>query len=45
MVNNLVKEELKENFVHALSIEAKSPEEYDGHQLEPSPSCRGGFGK
>ena len=45
LINNLVKEALQDNFVHALSIEAKSPEEYDGHKIEPSPSCKGGFGK
>jgi BolA-like protein 1 len=45
IVNGLVKEELKEDFVHALSIVAKAPEEFDGQSLEPSPSCRGGFGK
>lgn len=45
MVNSLVKEALQENFVHALSIEAKAPAEYDGHKVEPSPKCQGGFGK
>lgn len=46
MVNGLVKEALQENFVHALSIEAKAPEEFtEGYTIEPSPSCRGGFGK
>lgn len=45
-VNKLVKEELKEDFVHALSIEAKAPDEVkENYKLEPSPSCRGGFGK
>lgn len=46
MVNGLVMEELKENFVHALSIEAKAPEEFKAeYKLDPSPSCKGGFGK
>jgi BolA-like protein 1 len=46
MVNGLVKEALQEDFVHALSIEAKAPEEFkEGYTLDPSPSCRGGFGK
>lgn len=46
LVNGLVKESLQENFPHALSIEAKAPEEYkDNYKLDPSPNCRGGFGK
>lgn len=46
MVNNFIKEELKTEFPHALSIVAKNPTEYDGeYKLEPSPNCRGGFGK
>lgn len=46
MVNGLVKEALQEDFVHALSIEAKAPEEFTkGYTIDPSPSCRGGFGK
>lgn len=46
MINNLVKEALQEDFVHALSIEAKALEEVkEDYKLEPSPSCRGGFGK
>lgn len=46
MVNTLVKDELKEDFVHALSIEAKAPEELkENYKLDPSPSCKGGFGK
>ena len=46
LVNGLVKEALEDNFVHALSIEAKAPEEFkEGYTLDPSPSCKGGFGK
>lgn len=46
IVNTLVKEALQDEFVHALSIEAKAPEEVkEDYKLEPSPSCRGGFGK
>lgn len=46
LVNALVKEALQDNFVHALSIEAKAPEELKvGYTFDPSPSCRGGFGK
>lgn len=46
MVNTLLKEELKEEFPHALSIVAKEPHEFsDEYKLEASPNCRGGFGK
>lgn len=46
VVNGLVKESLQESFPHALSIEAKAPEEFKkDYKLDPSPSCRGGFGK
>lgn len=46
MVNGLVKEALQDDFVHALSIEAKAPEEFkEDYKLEPSPNCKGGFGK
>ena len=46
IVNGFVKEALDNNFVHALSIEAKVPEEYSkDYKLEESPKCRGGFGK
>jgi len=46
-VNAIVKEALQEvGFVHALSLETKTPEEFDkDYKLEPSPACRGGFGK
>jgi BolA-like protein 1 len=46
MVNGIVKDELKDDFPHALSIVSKAPEEFtEKYNLEPSPSCRGGFGK
>jgi BolA protein len=46
MITELIKEELQQNFPHALSIVAKDPNEYDKeYKLEPSPNCKGGFGK
>jgi stress-induced morphogen len=47
VVNQLVKEKLLEKFPHALSIEAKTIEEWDPNYKVPeaSPNCRGGFGK
>ncbi|XP_055851225.1 bolA-like protein DDB_G0274169 [Episyrphus balteatus] len=46
LVNDLVKTKLEGNFVHALSIEAKTPKQWDpSYEVEPSPNCRGGFGK
>ncbi|TRY79687.1 hypothetical protein TCAL_09899 [Tigriopus californicus] len=47
LVNETLTEEL-ESGVHALSIVAKTPEQWenvDNKTIEPSPSCRGGFGK
>ncbi|XP_069689996.1 bolA-like protein DDB_G0274169 isoform X2 [Periplaneta americana] len=46
LVNDILKDELK-NGVHALSITAKTPAEWDSSskQICPSPACRGGFGK
>ena len=45
MVNQLLAEELK-NGVHALSIVAKTPDQWsDNQNVEKSPACRGGFGK
>ncbi|XP_055615590.1 bolA-like protein DDB_G0274169 isoform X2 [Toxorhynchites rutilus septentrionalis] len=45
-VNEIVKQKLEGNFVHALSIEAKTPSQWnDTYKVEPSPNCRGGFGK
>lgn len=46
MVNDILKEELNSG-VHALSIVAKTPDEMDDSvkNVEPSPNCRGGFGK
>ncbi|CAD6993708.1 unnamed protein product [Ceratitis capitata] len=46
LVNSIVQEKLAGNFVHALSIEAKTPKQWDPNYIvEPSPNCRGGFGK
>lgn len=46
LINDLVKTKLQGNFVHALSIEAKTPAQWDQtYKVEPSPNCRGGFGK
>nr|XP_014100520.1 bolA-like protein DDB_G0274169 isoform X1 [Bactrocera oleae] len=46
LVNSIVKEKLAGNFVHALSIEAKTPEQWHpNYTVESSPNCRGGFGK
>lgn len=46
LVNDLVKVELEGNFVHALSIEAKTADQWTSdYTVEPSPNCRGGFGK
>lgn len=46
LVNDILSDELK-NGVHALSITAKTPAEWDNSskQVSPSPACRGGFGK
>ncbi|XP_067617663.1 bolA-like protein DDB_G0274169 isoform X2 [Eurosta solidaginis] len=44
LVNAVVKEKLAGDFVHALSIEAKTPKQWDvDYVVEPSPNCRGGF--
>jgi len=46
LVNCLVKEKLGNQFPHALSIEAKTPAQWQEHyKMDPSPNCRGGFGK
>lgn len=46
MVNEAVKTRLGGNFVHALSIVAKTKEQWDPeYSVEPSPNCKGGFGK
>uniref|UniRef100_A0A336KKG8 CSON012737 protein n=1 Tax=Culicoides sonorensis TaxID=179676 RepID=A0A336KKG8_CULSO len=46
MVNGLVKEKLQDKFPHALSLETKTPSQWKSdYQMEPSPNCRGGFGK
>ncbi|KAK9709540.1 BolA-like protein [Popillia japonica] len=46
LVNDILKEELQ-NGVHALSIMAKTPEQWESSNkvIESSPNCRGGFGK
>ncbi|XP_026477299.1 bolA-like protein DDB_G0274169 isoform X2 [Ctenocephalides felis] len=46
MVNEVLGFELQ-NGVHALSILAKTPDQWnvDEQSVEPSPNCRGGFGK
>ncbi|KAJ2952016.1 hypothetical protein O0L34_g4276 [Tuta absoluta] len=46
LVNNVLAEELKTS-VHALSIIAKTPEQWEASEkiVESSPTCRGGFGK
>ena len=48
MVNETLKEELETGGVHALSILAKVQKQWEDakvKEVEPSPSCRGGFGK
>ncbi|KAI8130309.1 BolA-like protein [Lucilia cuprina] len=46
LVNQVVKEKLDHLFPHALSIEAKTPKQWQpSYTVEPSPNCRGGFGK
>uniref|UniRef100_A0A3F2YVG0 BolA n=1 Tax=Anopheles culicifacies TaxID=139723 RepID=A0A3F2YVG0_9DIPT len=46
LVNEIVKTQLAGDFVHALSIVAKTPLQWDeSYKLEPSPNCKGGFGK
>ncbi|KAJ8733148.1 hypothetical protein PYW08_001446 [Mythimna loreyi] len=46
LINEILKDEL-ENGVHALSIMAKTPQQWETSDqvVESSPSCRGGFGK
>ncbi|XP_051174163.1 bolA-like protein DDB_G0274169 [Leptopilina boulardi] len=45
-VNDILKEELASG-VHALSIVAKTPDQWEDNAktISPSPQCRGGFGK
>ena len=45
-INETLSEELSGG-VHALSIIAKTPEQWENNSknIEPSPKCRGGFGK
>ncbi|XP_025199744.1 putative bolA-like protein K11H12.1 [Melanaphis sacchari] len=44
LVNTELTDELKSG-VHALSIVAKSPNQWKDEPVKSSPSCRGGFGK
>ncbi|CAK1546247.1 unnamed protein product [Leptosia nina] len=46
LINDILREELQGG-VHALSIIAKTPEQWDKSDkiIESSPNCRGGFGK
>lgn len=45
-VNEALKQELEEKGVHALSIVPKTTEEWSrGKPVQPSPACKGGFGK
>ncbi|XP_075216178.1 bolA-like protein DDB_G0274169 [Lycorma delicatula] len=46
LVNEILDEELKTS-IHALSIVAKTPAQWDesSKTIEPSPPCKGGFGK
>merc|ERR1719348_997518 len=44
LVNGILEQELQSG-VHALSIVAKTPDQWgEGLQVEKSPACRGGFG-
>ncbi|KAL5280718.1 BOLA1 family protein [Megaselia abdita] len=46
LVNGILKEALDWKFPHALSIDAKSPSQWDpSYATEKSPNCKGGFGK
>ncbi|KAI9584582.1 bolA-like protein DDB_G0274169 [Glossina fuscipes] len=46
LINEAIKEKLSGNFIHALSIEAKAPQQWNVNDvLDPSPTCLGGFGK
>lgn len=46
LVNQIVLKRLQGDFVHALSIEAKTPKQWDPkYEVDKSPNCEGGFGK
>ncbi|XP_059610982.1 bolA-like protein DDB_G0274169 [Phlebotomus argentipes] len=46
MVNEAVKNALEGAFVHALSLETKTPSQWDSaSKVDPSPKCLGGFGR
>ncbi|KAL7079674.1 hypothetical protein ACQ4LE_001110 [Meloidogyne hapla] len=42
MINKILAEELKNQTIHALRIEAKTPNEWDGKEQEKAPPCLGG---
>ncbi|CAK5033413.1 unnamed protein product [Meloidogyne enterolobii] len=42
MINKILAEELKNQTIHALRIEAKTPNEWDGKEQEKAPVCLGG---
>ncbi|KAK0168282.1 hypothetical protein PV327_002106 [Microctonus hyperodae] len=46
IINELLENELQ-SVVHALSIVAKTPEQWEesSKKISPSPACKGGFGK
>lgn len=45
IINQLLESELQSG-VHALSIVAKTPEQWmENNKIESSPKCRGGFGR
>ncbi|KAF9406972.1 hypothetical protein HW555_012842 [Spodoptera exigua] len=46
LINEILKDELQSG-VHALSIVAKTPQQWDSSDkvVESSPTCKGGFGK
>ncbi|CAH0703026.1 unnamed protein product [Spodoptera exigua] len=46
LINDILKDELQSG-VHALSIVAKTPQQWDSSDkvVESSPTCKGGFGK
>ncbi|XP_077288860.1 bolA-like protein DDB_G0274169 isoform X2 [Arctopsyche grandis] len=45
LVNDILSYELRHG-IHALSIITKTPDQWtDNQPIEPSPACRGGFGK
>ncbi|GAB0087339.1 bolA-like protein DDB_G0274169 [Sergentomyia squamirostris] len=46
LVNDVVRESLGGEFVHALSLETKTPGQWSPEEkVSPSPKCLGGFGR